>query len=105
MAGLLRKKKEKAAATTIREFYANAWRLEEHKNQPPTYTTQIRGTKISFSPESIHRVLKLRDTLLPNASSYHDRKANNNLRPDEVLACLCVKELNGLGTPMEDLTS
>ncbi|MED6187632.1 hypothetical protein PIB30_078202, partial [Stylosanthes scabra] len=75
----------------VREFYANAWRLEEHKNQPPTYTTQIRGTEINFSPESIHRVLKLRDTPLPNAASYHDRKANNNLRLDEVLACLCVE--------------
>ncbi|MED6213795.1 hypothetical protein PIB30_096825 [Stylosanthes scabra] len=75
----------------VREFYANAWRLEEHKNQPPTYTTQIRGTKINFSPESIHIVLKLRDTPLPNAASYHDRKANNNLRLDEVLDCLYVE--------------
>ncbi|MED6210636.1 hypothetical protein PIB30_066049 [Stylosanthes scabra] len=41
----------------VREFYANAWRLEEQKNQLLTYTTQIRGTKINFSPESIHRVL------------------------------------------------
>ncbi|MED6152233.1 hypothetical protein PIB30_089913 [Stylosanthes scabra] len=127
MAGLLRKRKGKAPASTseaprfktlyheshfnkffaarerltkpfltvgyslVREFYANAWRLEEHKNQPLTYTTQIRGTEINFSPESIHRVLKLRDTPLPNAASYHDRKANNNLRLDEVLACLCVE--------------
>ncbi|MED6201270.1 hypothetical protein PIB30_093260 [Stylosanthes scabra] len=75
----------------IREFYANAWRLEENKNQPPTYTTEIRGTKINFSPESIHRVLKLRDTPLPNATSYHDRKANNNLRLNEVVSCLCVE--------------
>ncbi|MED6221875.1 hypothetical protein PIB30_059009 [Stylosanthes scabra] len=75
----------------VREFYANAWRLEEQKNQPLTNTTQIRGTEINFSPESIHRVLKLRDTPLPNAASYHDRKANNNLRLDEVLACLYVE--------------
>ncbi|MED6115580.1 hypothetical protein PIB30_091986 [Stylosanthes scabra] len=61
----------------VREFYANAWRLKEHKNQPPTYTTQIRGTEISFSPESINRVLKLKDTPLPNAASYHDRKELN----------------------------
>ncbi|MED6139650.1 hypothetical protein PIB30_085817 [Stylosanthes scabra] len=51
----------------------------------------IRGTEINFSPESIHRVLKLRDNPLPNATSYHDKKANNNLRLDEVLACLCVE--------------
>ncbi|MED6210054.1 hypothetical protein PIB30_060453 [Stylosanthes scabra] len=75
----------------VREFYANALRLEEKKYQPFTYTTQIRGTEINFSPESIHRVLKLRDTPFPNAASYHDRKANNNLRLDEVLACLCVE--------------
>ncbi|MED6188757.1 hypothetical protein PIB30_088940, partial [Stylosanthes scabra] len=75
----------------VREFYPNAWSLEEHKNQPPTYTTQIRGTKISFSPKSIHRVLKLRDTPLPNSASYHDRKTNNNLRLHEVLAHLCVE--------------
>ncbi|MED6140231.1 hypothetical protein PIB30_091204 [Stylosanthes scabra] len=75
----------------VREFYTNAWRLEEHKNQPPTYTTQIRGMEISFSLESIHRVLKLRDTPLPNAASYHEKKANNNLRLDEVLTCLCVE--------------
>ncbi|MED6126729.1 hypothetical protein PIB30_081209 [Stylosanthes scabra] len=75
----------------VREFYTNAWRLEEQKNQPLTYTTQIRGTEINFSPESIHRVLKFRDTPLPNAALYHDRKANNNLRLDEVLACLCVE--------------
>ncbi|MED6187641.1 hypothetical protein PIB30_078298 [Stylosanthes scabra] len=123
MAGLLRKRKGKAAASTseaprfktlyhethFNKFFAAREvlpksrikidddalspisRLEEHKNQPPTYTTQIRGTEISFSPESIHRVLKLRDTPLPNAASYHDRKANNNLRLDEVLACLCVE--------------
>ncbi|MED6222684.1 hypothetical protein PIB30_066723 [Stylosanthes scabra] len=37
-----------------------------------------------FFPESIHRVRKLTNTPLPNAASYHDRKANNNLRLDEV---------------------
>ncbi|MED6125228.1 hypothetical protein PIB30_066651 [Stylosanthes scabra] len=51
----------------VREFYANTWRLEEHKNQPPTY--MMHG----------------------HLSSYHDRKANNNLRLDEVLAYLCVE--------------
>ncbi|MED6200041.1 hypothetical protein PIB30_081415 [Stylosanthes scabra] len=81
----------------VREFYTNAWKLEENKNQPPTYSTQIRGTEINFSLESIHRVLKLRDTPLPNAASYHHKKANNNLRLDEVLACLCVEGAQWLG--------
>ncbi|MED6140998.1 hypothetical protein PIB30_099047, partial [Stylosanthes scabra] len=75
----------------VREFYANAWRSEEDKNRPLTYSTQIRGTEINFSPDSINRVLKLMDNPLPNAASYHDRKANNNLRLDEVIACLCVE--------------
>ncbi|MED6115133.1 hypothetical protein PIB30_087327, partial [Stylosanthes scabra] len=70
-------------SSLVREFYANAWRPKEEKKRPLTYSTQIRGTEINFSPESIHRVLKLRDNLLPNAASYHDRKANNNLRLDE----------------------
>ncbi|MED6112202.1 hypothetical protein PIB30_059523 [Stylosanthes scabra] len=75
----------------VREFYANAWRPEEEKKCPLNYSAQIRRTEINFSPESIHRVLKLRDNPLPNATSYHDKKANNNLRLDEVLACLCVE--------------
>ncbi|MED6176440.1 hypothetical protein PIB30_088230 [Stylosanthes scabra] len=132
MAGLLRKRKGKAPASTseatrfktlyheshFNKFFAarevlpeirikinddaltpisaqinlRKWqRLEEQKNQPLTYTTQIRRTEINFSPESIHRVLKLRDTPLPNGASYHDRKANNNLMLDEVLGYLCVE--------------
>ncbi|MED6138202.1 hypothetical protein PIB30_072088 [Stylosanthes scabra] len=67
----------------VREFYANAWRLEVHKNQPPTYTTQIRGTEINFSPESIHK------------------KGQYNLRLDEVLACLCVEGAQWVRHPDE----
>ncbi|MED6176220.1 hypothetical protein PIB30_085993 [Stylosanthes scabra] len=78
----------------VREFYANAWRLEEQKNQSLTYTTQIRGTEINFSPESIHRVLKLRDTPLPNATSYHDRRTFGTINQrmnqmDDQLSFLC----------------
>ncbi|MED6189464.1 hypothetical protein PIB30_096226 [Stylosanthes scabra] len=73
----------------VREFYANAWRTDADKKSPPTYTTQVRGVEISFAPDDIRRVFKLRETPLPNAPSYHDRKANNDLRLEEVLACLC----------------
>ncbi|MED6164073.1 hypothetical protein PIB30_086230 [Stylosanthes scabra] len=73
----------------VREFYANAWRTDAEKKSPPPYTTQVRGAEISFAPDDIQRVFKLRETPLPNAPSYHDRKANNDLRIEEVLTCLC----------------
>ncbi|MED6198815.1 hypothetical protein PIB30_070051 [Stylosanthes scabra] len=73
----------------VRELYANAWRTDAEKKSPPPYTTQVRGAKISFAPDDIRRVFKLRETPLPNAPSYHDRKANNDLRLEEVLAYLC----------------
>ncbi|MED6222681.1 hypothetical protein PIB30_066644 [Stylosanthes scabra] len=73
----------------VREFYTNAWRTDADKKSPPPYTTQVRGAEISFASDDIRRVFKLRKTPLPNAPSYHDRKANNDLRLEEVLACLC----------------
>ncbi|MED6138982.1 hypothetical protein PIB30_079607 [Stylosanthes scabra] len=73
----------------VREFYANAWRTDADKKSPPPYITQVRGAEIHFAPDDIRRVFKLRETPLPNAPSYHDRKANNDLRLEEVLACLC----------------
>ncbi|MED6201170.1 hypothetical protein PIB30_092275 [Stylosanthes scabra] len=72
----------------IREFYANAWRPEEEKNQPKTYETMVRGVDISFAPDSICKVLKTRERPLPDVASYHDRK-NENLRLDEVQEYLC----------------
>ncbi|MED6115280.1 hypothetical protein PIB30_088975 [Stylosanthes scabra] len=113
MARLQRKRKGKATATTseaprfktlyheshFNKFFAarevlleSRIKIDDDALSPiSTQINQKKGTEISFSPESIHRVLKLRDTPLPNAASYHDRKANNNLRLDEVLACLCVE--------------
>ncbi|MED6196338.1 hypothetical protein PIB30_046573 [Stylosanthes scabra] len=75
----------------IREFYANAWRLEEEKDQPKTYKTMVRGVDISFALDAIHKVLKTRERPLPNVASYHDRK-NENLRLDEVQEYLCEEE-------------
>ncbi|MED6187438.1 hypothetical protein PIB30_076450 [Stylosanthes scabra] len=72
----------------IREFYANAWRPEEEKNEPKTYMTMVRGVDISFAPDAICKVLKTRERPLPNVASYHDRK-NGNLRLDEVQEYLC----------------
>ncbi|MED6177616.1 hypothetical protein PIB30_099826 [Stylosanthes scabra] len=72
----------------IREFYANAWRLEEEKNQPKTYMTMVRGVDISFAPDAIRKALKTREKPLPNVASYHDRK-NENLRLEEVQEYLC----------------
>ncbi|MED6127350.1 hypothetical protein PIB30_087312 [Stylosanthes scabra] len=69
----------------VREFYANAWRTDAEKKSPPPYTTQVQGAEISFAPDDIRRVFKLRETPLPNAPPYHDRKANNDLGLEEVL--------------------
>ncbi|MED6160814.1 hypothetical protein PIB30_054857 [Stylosanthes scabra] len=72
----------------IREFYANAWRPEEEKNQPKTYMTMVRGVDISFAFDAIRKALKTREKPLPNVASYHDRK-NENLRLEEVQEYLC----------------
>ncbi|MED6201984.1 hypothetical protein PIB30_100794 [Stylosanthes scabra] len=42
----------------VKEFYANAWEPDKAKRKPLTYTSMVRGTKISFAPSNIKRVLK-----------------------------------------------
>ncbi|MED6223273.1 hypothetical protein PIB30_072430 [Stylosanthes scabra] len=74
----------------VKEFYANAWELYKAKRkQLITYTSMVRGTEISFAPSSIKRVLKLRKDPLPNAPTYHERKANNDYRLDHILYDMC----------------
>ncbi|MED6179711.1 hypothetical protein PIB30_003511 [Stylosanthes scabra] len=51
----------------------------------------VRGKDISFAPSDIKRVLKLKKEPLPNAASYHKRKANKDYRLDHVLKDLCVE--------------
>ncbi|MED6216054.1 hypothetical protein PIB30_004085 [Stylosanthes scabra] len=51
----------------------------------------VRGTDISFAPSNIKRVLKLRKDPLPNAASYHERKANKDYRLEHVLEGLCIE--------------
>ncbi|MED6175515.1 hypothetical protein PIB30_079082 [Stylosanthes scabra] len=74
----------------VREFYANAWEPDKEKRKPYTYTTMVRGKDISFAPSNIKRVLKLRKDPIPNAASYHERKANKDYRLDHVLEDLCI---------------
>ncbi|MED6115269.1 hypothetical protein PIB30_088812 [Stylosanthes scabra] len=74
----------------VKEFYANAWEPDKAKRKPYTYTSMVRGTDISFAPSNIKRVLKLRKDPIPNAPSYHERKANKDFRLDHVLEDLCV---------------
>ncbi|MED6153133.1 hypothetical protein PIB30_098636 [Stylosanthes scabra] len=74
----------------VKEFYANAWEPDKAKRKPHTYTSMVRGTDISFAPSNIKRVLKLRKDPIPNAPSYHERKANKDYRLDHVLEDLCV---------------
>ncbi|MED6223682.1 hypothetical protein PIB30_076427, partial [Stylosanthes scabra] len=75
----------------VKEFYANAWELDKEKRKPYTYTTMVRGKDISFAPSNIKRVLKLRKDPLPNAASYHERKANKDYRLEHVLEDLCIE--------------
>ncbi|MED6214305.1 hypothetical protein PIB30_101756 [Stylosanthes scabra] len=50
----------------------------------------VRGKDISFAPSNIKRVLKLRKDPIPNAPSYHERKADKDYRLDHVLEDLCI---------------
>ncbi|MED6159926.1 hypothetical protein PIB30_046825 [Stylosanthes scabra] len=75
----------------VKEFYANAWEPDKEKRKPYTYTTMVRGIDISFAPSNINRVLKLRKDPLPNAASYHERKANKDYRLEHVLEDLCIE--------------
>ncbi|MED6136960.1 hypothetical protein PIB30_060606 [Stylosanthes scabra] len=74
----------------VKEFYANAWKPDKEKRKPYTYTTMVRGKDISFAPSNIKRV-KLRKDPLPNAASYHERKANKDYRLEHVLEDLCIE--------------
>ncbi|MED6214647.1 hypothetical protein PIB30_105265, partial [Stylosanthes scabra] len=73
----------------VKEFYANAWEPDKAKRKPLTYTSMVRGTEISFAPSNIKRVLKLKKDPLPDAPSYHERKANKDYRLDHILYDMC----------------
>ncbi|MED6140723.1 hypothetical protein PIB30_096230 [Stylosanthes scabra] len=73
----------------VKEFYANAWEPDRARRKQHTYTTMVRGTEISFAPNNIKRVLKLRKDPIPNAPSYHERKANEDFRLDHILYDMC----------------
>ncbi|MED6212105.1 hypothetical protein PIB30_080138 [Stylosanthes scabra] len=74
----------------VKELYANAWEPDKEKRKPYTYTSMVRGKDISFAPSNIKRVLKLRKDPIPNAASYHERKANKDYRLDHVLEDFCI---------------
>ncbi|MED6225400.1 hypothetical protein PIB30_093344 [Stylosanthes scabra] len=73
----------------VKEFYANAWQPDKAKRKQLTYTSMVRGTEITFAPSNIKRVLKLRKDPIPNAPSYHERKANEDFRLDHILYDMC----------------
>ncbi|MED6149428.1 hypothetical protein PIB30_062284 [Stylosanthes scabra] len=72
----------------VKEFYANAWEPDKARRKR-TYTSMVRGTEISSAPSNIKRVLKLRKDPIPNAPSYHERKANEDFRLDHILYDMC----------------
>ncbi|MED6127755.1 hypothetical protein PIB30_091156 [Stylosanthes scabra] len=51
----------------------------------------VRGKEISFAPNNIKRVLKLRKDPLPDAASYEERVANKDYRLDHVQEDLCIE--------------
>ncbi|MED6115056.1 hypothetical protein PIB30_086520 [Stylosanthes scabra] len=73
----------------VKEFYANAWEPDKARRKQCTYTSMVRGTEISFAPSNIKRVLKLRKDPIPNAPSYHERKATEDFRLDHILYDMC----------------
>ncbi|MED6178181.1 hypothetical protein PIB30_105152 [Stylosanthes scabra] len=73
----------------VKEFYANAWEPDKAKRKPFTYTSSVRGTEISFAPSNIKRVLKLKKDPIPDAPSYHERKANKDYSLDHILEDMC----------------
>ncbi|MED6128209.1 hypothetical protein PIB30_095386 [Stylosanthes scabra] len=73
----------------VKEFYAKAWEPDKAKRKPLTYTSMVRGTEVSFAPSNIKRVLKLKRDPLPDAPSYHERKANKDFRLDHILYDMC----------------
>ncbi|MED6224432.1 hypothetical protein PIB30_083942 [Stylosanthes scabra] len=120
MAGLLRKRKGKAPASTSEAPQFKTLYYESHSNKFFAAREVIPEIRIKIDDDALtpisaqinlrkwQRLTKpfltvgyslvrefyanaWRDTPLSNAASYHDRKANNNLRLDEVLACLCVE--------------
>ncbi|MED6163263.1 hypothetical protein PIB30_078223 [Stylosanthes scabra] len=73
----------------VKEFYVNVWEPDKAKRKPFTYTSSVRGTEISFAPCNIKRVLKLKKDPIPDAPSYHERKANKDYRLDHILEDMC----------------
>ncbi|MED6189562.1 hypothetical protein PIB30_097221 [Stylosanthes scabra] len=73
----------------VKEFYANAWEPDKAKRKPYTYTSTVRGMDVSFAPSNIKRVLKQRKDPIPDAASYHERKANKDYRLDHILEDMC----------------
>ncbi|MED6225686.1 hypothetical protein PIB30_096034, partial [Stylosanthes scabra] len=76
----------------VKEFYVNAWEPDKAKRKHPIYTSSVRGTKVSFAPSNIKRVLKLKSNPYPNAPSYHERKANKDYRLDHILEDMCEED-------------
>ncbi|MED6124859.1 hypothetical protein PIB30_062942 [Stylosanthes scabra] len=75
----------------VREFYANASEPEKEKRKSFTYKTMVRGKEISFAPQDIKRVLRLRKDPLPNAASYEEKVANKDYRLDHIQEDLCIE--------------
>ncbi|MED6201564.1 hypothetical protein PIB30_096252 [Stylosanthes scabra] len=61
---------------------------DEHVFNPIRFQIHQRKWE-NFAPSNIKRVLKLRKDPLPNAPSYHERKANKDFRLNHILYDVC----------------
>ncbi|MED6124925.1 hypothetical protein PIB30_063627 [Stylosanthes scabra] len=62
--------------------------MKHHRSHTLYVAPCVRGTEVNFAPSNIKRVLKKKDPI-PNAPSYHERKANKDYRLDHILEDMC----------------
>ncbi|MED6183625.1 hypothetical protein PIB30_039465 [Stylosanthes scabra] len=86
MAGLLKKRKGKAVASSSEGVRFKTPYHEAH------YNSKLFARKeISFAPKDIKRVLKLRKDPLPDTASYEERVANKDYRLDHIQEDICIE--------------
>ncbi|MED6164094.1 hypothetical protein PIB30_086406 [Stylosanthes scabra] len=99
MAGLLRKRKGKTVATTSEAPRFKTLYHESHFNNFFAAREVLPESRIKIDDDALSPISaqinqkkwqRLTKPFL-TVASYHDRKANNNLRLDQVLVCLCVE--------------
>ncbi|MED6177866.1 hypothetical protein PIB30_102093 [Stylosanthes scabra] len=71
------------------EHVFNPIRFQIHQRKWEKFTKPIQAVGHLMVKDNIKRVLKLRKDPIPNAPSYHERKANDDFRLDHILYDMC----------------